>query len=366
MTIELLSPPLLDKVEGVTRHALGVGRAEANVNIALIKYWGKAESSHNVPAVGSLSLTLDEWGSDTTLYWVNRDQLKDHLIILNGEQREDHKISKLLNQALMIAQERGHPWASSGELSAVMVSHNTVPTASGLASSASGMAALGVAAWAAFGWDQDLKQVASCIQTPEAEQLIDLVRIGSGSAVRSLHGGMVRLEQDGKTMKTLCSPSDWDLALVVCVVDPGPKEVSSREGMERTRNTSPYYASWVDTHAQDLNEAEQAVMARDLSHLGELMERSTFKMHAAMWASHPPLRYIKGATLSLLDIVEQLRRSGISAWATMDAGPHVKVLCNRQDAPSVFEALSSVSGINQCLIRYPGQAVRIKRETSYE
>jgi diphosphomevalonate decarboxylase len=289
------------------------------------------------------------------------DEQGGHLITLNQQTRADHKINKLLDQALIFAARHGHPWAHPDHTCAVMTSVNSVPTASGLASSASGMAALGVAAWSALGYGEDLEHIQSGLINDRVSDLISLVRIGSGSAVRSLLGGLVRLERDGSSLRALCSHNEWDLALVVGVVDPGPKAVSSREGMERTRRTSPYHQAWIDTHAADLDAAEEAVKHRDLEQLGELMEHSTFKMHASMWASRPPLRYLKGVSLDLLDQVERLRAQGVGAWATMDAGPHVKVLCARADADKVASTLSEVPGLSDVVTRYPGRAAHVMK-----
>ncbi len=340
---------------------LGSAQAKANVNIALIKYWGKAESETNLPAVGSLSLTLDEWGSETQVTWFTSTDasLAKHRFILNGQEKSDAKVERLLEHLLQLAESHHHPWAKPKQVWAQVNSINTVPTASGLASSASGMAALGLAAWSALGWSNPLEATLNDDFTPPAHKLIDLVRIGSGSAVRSLLGGLVRLERDGQTMKQLQVANEWPLALVVCVVDPGPKAVSSREGMERTRQTSPYYQAWVDSHEADLDEAEKAVQQKDLSRLGELMEHSTFKMHSVMWSARPPLRYVKGTSLEALDQVESIRQAGIQAWATMDAGPHVKVLCFQKDIAYISEQLKKVKGLHSCIVRYPGQAAHI-------
>lgn len=344
----------------VLHASLGAGQARANVNIALIKYWGKSSATTNQPAVGSLSLTLDEWGSKTKVSWVNHGEVTDHSFFLNGQERSDSKVDRLLDELLLLAERYGHRWAGVGQAWAVVESQNTVPTASGLASSASGMAALGLAAWSALGWQNPLITTSDQRrQEPTRKELIDLVRIGSGSAVRSLLGGVVRLEQDGQTMKQLCTEENWPLALVVCVVDPGPKSISSREGMERTRLTSPYYSAWVESHQADLEAAEKAVDARDLDTLGELMEHSTFKMHSVMWASKPPLRYLKSTSFSVLDGVELLRKQGVSAWATMDAGPHVKVLCLQPDVDVVVDSLSRISGLHSCVVRFPGRAASI-------
>lgn len=343
---------------------LGRAKAKANVNIALIKYWGKADSEDNYPAVGSLSLTLDEWGSETRVTWYKSKEYDagEHRFILNGQERPDPKVNRLLDRLLRLAEQHDHAWAIPKQVWALVESTNTVPTASGLASSASGMAALGLAAWSSLAWANPFDQTQNTLYSPAIEHLVDLVRIGSGSAVRSLLGGLVRLERDGRQMKQLQDAHEWPLALVVAVVDPGPKAVSSREGMERTRQTSPYYQAWVDSHEADLNAAEVAVQQKDLAGLGELMEHSTFKMHSVMWAARPPLRYLKATSFRVLDQVEQLRNDGIEAWATMDAGPHVKVLCHQKDVDSVINRLQGITGLYSCIVRYPGQAAKLLGE----
>ena len=329
--------------------------AYAGVNIALIKYWGKRDYANNLPAVGSLSLTLSSWGSETQVRWVTPQDLGSaqapaqapagHQFTLNGRQLNDRKVIRLLD---LIRERVGF------DRYAQVISTNTVPTASGLASSASGMAALGLCAWYAAGL---LTHLPSRELNPD---LIELVRVGSGSAPRSLLGGLVSLDINGRELRQLCSPKDWPLALVVAVVDRGPKAVSSREGMEHTRQTSPYYQAWIDSHPLDLECAKEAIKARDLDALGEVMEHSTMKMHASMWAARPPLRYLKGVSLELLDCVKSLRQDGVSAWATMDAGPHVKVLCSPEDAELIKRTLSNVPNVEEILILSSGEGAQLR------
>ena len=307
----------------------------AGINIALIKYWGKRDAALNLPAVGSLSLTLAPWGSRTKLTWARGEP---HRFSLHGERLEDKKVTRLLARVQALAGLEA--WGAQVE------SENSVPTAAGLASSASGMAALGLAAWRAAQLPLSAEEI--------PQGLVDVVHIGSGSAPRSLLGGLVRLERDGHTLRQLSPPEAWPLSLLVAVVSKGPKEVSSRDGMALTRETSPYFKAWVESHPADLDEAEAAVQRRDLQALGEVMEHSTAKMHACAWASRPPLRYVRGLSVTLLVRVAQLRREGVGAWATMDAGPHVKVLCAPSDAPRVHAALSEVQGVLEVLTLRPG------------
>jgi diphosphomevalonate decarboxylase len=131
--------------------------------------------------------------------------------------------------------------------------------------------------------------------------------------------------------------------MVVAVVDDGPKAVGSTAGMERSRATSPLYRGWLARSPERVERAERAILDCDLATLGEIMEASTFEMHACMHTSLPPLMYWRPRTVAALNTVFELRNRGIGAWATMDAGPQVKVLCQAGDADAVAQALQPVA-----------------------
>lgn len=312
--------------------------ALAHPNIALIKYWGKRDRPLNLPATGSLSLTLDTYRTVTTVLW---DAPEDR-VVLNGRVAEPGEARRAL--ALLDLLAPGRPPCQ-------VESENNFPTAAGLASSSSAFAALALAGAAAAG------------QTRSLDELAVLARRGSGSATRSLHGGWVlwpRGERpDGLDSHgaALAGPDHWDVRLVVALVSTGPKAVGSTEGMIRTEATSPLYPGWVDSAAADLAAGVAAVRARDLAALGEVMEHSSYKMHATMLAARPHIRYWRPETLSALDAVEGLRRAGVPAYATMDAGPNVKVLCATSDAEAVAEALRAAVG--GAVILGPGGPARL-------
>ena len=183
--------------------------------------------------------------------------------------------------------------------------------------------------------------------------------MGAGAAPRSLLGGVVELDKETTQVTQLVAPDAWDLRMIVARLTRAPKDISSRDGMERTALTSPYYAQWVQLHPRDLKEAREAIANRDLEQLGTIMERSTLRMHACMMAAEPPLRYWKGSTLEVADAVERLRSKGIGAWYTMDAGPHVKILCMAQDEGAVRTALSAVVPAEDLLSVRPGAGAGI-------
>jgi len=292
--------------------------ATAHPNIALIKYWGKRDVPLNLPSTSSLSVTLDTFQTTTTVTWgVDADALQ-----VNGEQVADQAAARALD-FLTLIDPRRPPCR--------IVSDNNFPTAAGLASSASAFAALALAGTAAAG------------QTLSPQAMSVLARRGSGSACRSLWGGWVLWDRGARadgldSHGTPIAPRDhWDIRVLVAMVSEGKKPIGSTAGMLKTQQTSPLYPGWVSSAEADITQARQALARRDLQALGEAMERSTLKMHATMISAG--IRYWKPTTVAVLESVEALRRAGVGAWYTMDAGPNVKVLCEASDAERVAAAM---------------------------
>jgi len=300
--------------------------AEAHPNIAVVKYWGKRDVRLNLPAVPSLSVTLDRYRTRTTVEW-GMDAARD-AVLLNGapaDERSTDKVSRFLD----LVGGRDRPRCR-------VESDNNFPTAAGLASSSSAFSALALAATAAAGQERSIAELSA------------LARQGSGSASRSLWGGWVHWRmgtaEDGSDShgEPVAPEGHWDVRVVVAMVGTGPKKVGSTSGMQDTARTCPYYDRWVDTAPADVQEGMRAVRSRDLERLGRVMEWSTLKMHATMMTSEPSIRYWKPETVAAMQVVEALRSEGVGAWYTMDAGPNVKVLCASEDAERVAEALRTV------------------------
>lgn len=313
--------------------------ARAFANIALAKYWGKADSDLNLPAMPSLSLTVTELFTTTTVAF-DDGLSSDDVVVSDAAQsgRTRERVVKLLDR---VRNEAGV------DLFARVASQNTFPVASGLASSASGFAALAVAARVAAGLPHD------------AVLASRLARTASVSAARSVYGGFVTLDRgapgDADLAATPVFDADyWDLRVVVALVGDAQKETSSTDGMERTRMTSPFYDAWALTAPRFYGEVLAGVRARDLERVGTAMEASTFAMHACAMASAPPVVYWKPPTLAIYDAVRALRARGTCAWATSDAGPHVKVFCEARDEGSVTQSLRAVDGVTRVLVAKPG------------
>ena len=327
----------------------GVAVAVAHPNIALIKYWGKRDEGLVLPRTDSLSMTLDIFPT-TTRVRCDPDAERD-TVTLNGVSATGEAYRRVCGFLDLVRAVAGRSDR------AVVDTVNTVPTGAGLASSASGFAALAVAAGAVYGLGSD------------PAGLSRLARRGSGSASRSVFGGFAvwhagpsggaLREADRASYAEPVPTGCVDPALVIAVVDAGPKAVSSRTAMRHTVRTSPLYEAWVASSREDLRAMREALLAGDLDAVGRIAEGNALGMHATMLAARPAVRYLAPATLAVLDVVSRLRGQGVSAYATMDAGPNVKVLCRRADAGRVACAVrEAVAGV-AVHVAGPGPAARL-------
>jgi len=316
--------------------------ARACANIALVKYWGKRDTALNLAATDSLSLTLDALTTETTVAF--DETLATDELVLDGHPAKQEEVERITRFLDLVRSEAGVP------IHAKVTSRNDFPTASGLASSASGFAALALAATRAAGL------------TLEPRALSILARRGSGSAARSVFGGFVHMHtgsrnEDGYAEPVAAVPPNFleQLRMVVAVVGGGvPKTHGSRDAMDHTAATSPMYRAWLDLVPKDLATAEAAIAKGDLEALGELVEANALAMHASAMAARPAIVYWLPATLGILAEVRGLRSSGQPAWATMDAGPHVKILTTAAAAELVQNALVDNAGVTAVTISAPG------------
>ena len=308
---------------------MNTATARAGANIALVKYWGKRDAGRNLPAAGSISITLADLETVTCVEALDQDGPDQ--FVLDGRGTDPDGITRTLD---LLCADRP---------ACRVVSENSFPTGAGLASSASGHAALVVAGAAVFGLAM------------EPDEMSVLARQGSGSAARSLFGGFAEMHAgqrvDGSDCRAcpLFEPDHWPLEVVVAITDPGPKAVSSRAGMNQTMSTSPYYQAWVDSVDADLTCARHAIATRDFAALAEVSEHSALKMHASALAARPGLLYWNAATMACLHAVRELRASGVGVFFTVDAGPQVKAVCLPGEGMRVANALRAISGVERVL-----------------
>ncbi len=316
------------------------GRARALSNVALVKYFGKRDLRLNLPAASSVSVALEPLVTTTAVTFAPMFT-KDEVVLNDAAAPENftHRVSGFLD---LFRRLSGVPHRARVD------TRNAFPTAAGLASSASGFAALTVAAAAAL--DLSLDEPALSV----------LARRGSGSAARSIPGGIAVWQagerEDGSDSYAtrIDDGGKMDLRILVGVCDPGPKSVGSTEAMEQTRLTSPYYQRWVACAAADTGTAIRAVETGDLEALGEVTEHSALAMHAAILATRPGIIFWKGPTVEGLHLARRLRKEGLPAYFTCDAGPQPKLLTDGAHEAEVAAALSELPGIVEIIRCRPG------------
>lgn len=298
------------------------GKARAHTNIALIKYWGKADEALIIPMNNSLSVTLDRFYTETRVTF--DETLTEDQLILNGEAVNAKESAKIQRYMEMIRKEAGI------SEHALIESENFVPTAAGLASSASAYAAL----------------AGACNETLQLglsdKDLSRLARRGSGSASRSIYGGFAEWEKgndDETSFAHRVEADGWEneLAMVFVVINNKSKKVSSRSGMSLTRDTSRFYQYWLDNVEPDLKETKEAIAQKDFKRMGEVIEANGLRMHATNLGAQPPFTYLVPESYDAMRIVHECREAGLPCYFTMDAGPNVKVLIEKKNQQAIVD-----------------------------
>jgi diphosphomevalonate decarboxylase len=297
-------------------------RASAPANIAIVKYFGKRDPVLNLPRSPSLSASLSRLRS-----WARVEPGEGHdLLEIQGDPTRSHRV---------IAAAR----ATVGDFGPVRVRiSNTFPTATGLASSASSMAAL-ARALAAF----------SGMRIP-GNEIDRWARVGSGSAVRSLHRGWVLWEPGTDPSgsdcraRTVLAPGRFPLDVAICVVDDRPKPVGSTEAMERCRLTSPAYEDFHRRNSADIDEALAALRRGDTVALARVAEANCLRMHGMLRIANPPIDYFLPGTREAIERVRDLARQDVPCFFTVDAGPNVVVFAPPGEGDRVEAALAALPG----------------------
>jgi diphosphomevalonate decarboxylase len=312
--------------------------AIAQPNIALIKYWGKRDIDRNLPAVGSISITLSELHTQVSVD-LRADLPADTLLVNDKEnQAMLPRISACLDRVI-----------GSDRPRAFVTSRANFPIAAGLASSASAFAATTLAA------------AGAARLSLSTEELAQLAGAASGSAARSFYGGFAELRNagDGIALTSLGDEESWPLKVVVAITASGPKATGSTEAMEISRESSPFYDKWVSEQEHDLDLARGAIARRDFAALAAIAEHNCLKMHSVMWASRPPMVFWNAATMRCLQTVRRLQGDGCQVFFTIDAGPQIKAVCLPDDADAVRQALVETPGVEEVVMCGLGPAARL-------
>lgn len=307
----------------------------AHTNIALLKYWGKANSDLKIPHNSSISLTLNEFYTDTR---VTYDDSLDRDVFYLDDEVVDDKVAKRVYQYM----DRIRSMFDIKSY-AKIESWNHVPKEAGLASSASAFAALAKAATLDF----DLSN----------EELSKLARLGSGSASRSIYPGFVKWNRGSNHENSFAEPLDvspWDdFRMIVCIINDQIKPYSSSTAMDITAKESPYYPAWVENTEKTADLIEEAIRNQDIWTLGKLAQTNALQMHASLMAVN--MWYFEPKTLEIMNRLRDLQKE-VPAFFTMDAGPNVKIMTTQEHVDTVLKSLPD--GIETVVCR-SGEGIKV-------
>ncbi|MFZ0831072.1 MAG: diphosphomevalonate decarboxylase [Thermoplasmata archaeon] len=321
---------------------------QAAPNIALVKYWGQRDHRLVLPNNSSLSMTV---GRLRTRTWVRfQASLRSDRLWLNGQPATGGPLESVV-EFLQIVREEAN-LASFAEVH----SENNFPIASGLASSASGFAALAGAASIAAGLRLSPRELSR------------LARRGSGSASRSIFGGFVEWQAghraDGRDCfaRPLFPSNHWpELRDVVAMIADAPeKRVRSTRAMQETVRTSPAYAERMRTVPRRLTAIRSALRTRAADRFLELVIAECDDFRHVCETTVPSLDYLTPASRAVLSAVLDLnRKSGHPiAGYTHDAGAHVHVFTFQEHVATVRGRLRKIPGVAATRLFSPGLAAR--------
>lgn len=308
-------------------------KAMAHPNIAVVKYWGKADDELRLPMNSSVSITLDKLWTKTEVEFDERLE-QDEIKLVGGEfsDKEKKRIVKHLDRVREMVKI---------ELKAKVRTESNFKKASGMASSASGFAALSLAASRAVGLD--LKE----------KDLSVLARLGSGSACRSIHGGIVVWHKGDESQSSFAErleyEKDWNLKVLLVEVDQeGEKKVKSTEAMARVK-TSPYFNQALKEAEENKDKIIKALKQGDWEAFGRIVELECYRLKKLTETSKPGIVYWQEATYQVAEKAKELREDGLLSYVTTDAGPHIHVICQKKDTGRLKSELEQIKGVKEII-----------------
>ena len=317
--------------------------AVAPANIAFIKYWGRKDAKLRLPHNSSISMNLSACMTTTTVEFLP-ELLEDTIELLEPGGFNEEEVRRMVRQLDVVRAVAGV------KMFARVATENTFPKSTGAASSASGFAALTVAAAAALG-----------LKLSEKELTV-LARLGSGSACRSIPDGFVKWEA-GNSSESSCAhslyPHDyWDIRDILVIVGFTGKDVSSSAGHDTVR-TSPFFDKRLEALPRRIERIETALKNKNFRQLGEVIEEDCLDMHHVMQTQDPPLMYWLDVTKKIMDAVAGWRKQGLPVYFTIDAGPNVHLICEGKDEARVIRATEAIKAVKEVIVNRPSQGARV-------
>ncbi len=300
------------------------GEAFAPSNIALIKYWGKRDEELILPNTSSLSISLKNLGTKTTIRTAEKDR-----VLLNEEELSlNSNFSKRIFDFINLFRSK--------DCNFEIKTYNNIPTAAGVASSASGGAALVLALNDLFEWNLSKKYLSI------------LARLISGSACRSVYDNKFVIWNKGNDPNGMDSygvPLEykWDeLKIGLILLEQKEKKISSREAM-KSAHTSSYYKEWPKKVELDLKNIIEAIKQKDFNLLGQIAENNSLFMHKIIQTTIMPTNFLTNKTISMINKICEIRKKNkIPIYFTIDAGPNIKIIYLKKFREEILKYFSII------------------------
>lgn len=270
----------------------------------LIKYHGLKDARLRIPFHDSISVCVDALHTTTTVEATN--SLKEDLVIINGKKAAGsdlERVELVLNKLKNMAEYSGH---------FKVVSQNSITCGKGLGFSASGFAALGTAACAALDFDIDYIS------------LSELVRLGAGSATRSLAGGFAiwYANKNGRSYaEQIVKPEVVGLSMVIVPIS---SSIRTDEAHSEVLS-SPLFKARLKYVVNIIKSMKEAIKTGDVVTIGRLAEEDTLNLHASTMTGRAHMILWEPETVRIIKEIQRMRREGIPAWYSIDTGPSVFV-----------------------------------------
>lgn len=281
------------------------------INIAIIKYWGKKTfNPYLIPFQGSISVRSNRLYTDTELLYSDEDEF-----YLNGVKQSEKETEKVFAFIDKVKPDRTKLRVNS---------INKVPTAAGLASSASAYCALTKAINRYFKLNLS------------TEEMTKISTQGSGSAGRSFYN-ICAFDKEGNIYEL---ETDLKLKMLAIVVSKSKKKIPSRDAMKLSVETSTIFNHWVERANKDFEKMKEYLKNNDFDKIGKIMESNTITMHNTTFKSNPSFSFLTKETYQVIKKIKRLRNKyGVKMYFTMDAGPNVKILYLEKDEERILKIL---------------------------
>jgi diphosphomevalonate decarboxylase len=337
-------------INNINKEKIYIGKAKGPINIALIKYWGKEDEELITPLNNSISLTLDTntFYTETKVTIKQTSEVKDNIkendlsLIINGKasnitKRIKNIFKKFLSMDNQICKE-----LSLSKLDIKIESINTFPIASGCASSASSMAALVLAITSALKLENIISKT----------ELTKIARLGSGSACRSIFGGICEWEKgnkDDSMAVQLYEKNYWDLGIKLIIVSQKEKDVSSSLGMKITKETSELFKYRINYIVkQNLENIKKCLKEKDFNNFAEIIIKDSNNFHACCRDSYPSINYLNEESDFIMKIVMSLNKiyeKNICAY-TFDAGSNAFLIYEMKNKTIIDDFFNFILGFS--------------------